>query len=99
MSMTFDERGVHPVRENFNYHVLIPTLQAGEGSGIYIKVECKGADKDDCLCRSNYCELEDQIKMVGWPDVIKSAGDIELARLSARMDWSDPEEPWVEVEP
>lgn len=88
-----------PLKEKFDYHVLTLTLDAGEGSDVSFKVECKGGDKDDCACDPQYCQLEDQIKMVGLWDVLKAAGDIELVRLSARMDWSDPEEPWVEVEP
>lgn len=88
-----------PVKENFKYHTLIVTLEAGEGQGYTHKVQCHGADKNDCACTQAFCQLDEQIRMVGLFDVLKAAGDIELARLSARMDWTDPEEPWVEVEP
>ena len=87
-----------PLKENFKHHDLIIVLNPGEGEGISFKVECRGADKEECVC-DVFCQVKDTIDMVGLWDCIKSAGEIELARLSARMDWTDPEEPWVEVEP
>lgn len=95
----FPDLPVYDPRENFNYHVLEFVLNPGEGSGITVKVECKGADKDDCACTKDDCQMEYQIKMCGWEDITKAAGDVPLGKVSARMDWTDQDEPWVEVEP
>jgi hypothetical protein len=88
-----------PLKEKFDYHVLTVKLLAGEGEGITVEVECKGGDKKDCMCDSKYCHVKELILNIGWPDIVRAAGEIELVRLSARMDWTDPEEPWVDVEP
>jgi hypothetical protein len=90
---------VYDPRENFNYHVIEFILGAGKQGGIRAKVECKGADKKDCVCTSERCEMKNLISMCGWEDVMKAAGDIPLGKVSARMDLTDNEEPWVEVEP
>lgn len=87
-----------PLKENFDYHVITVKLLRGEASGITFEVECKGGDKDDCVCDPSFCQLKELIALEG-VDVIRSAGDIDLMRLSTRVDWSDPDEPWVDVEP
>jgi hypothetical protein len=95
----FSDGVVHPVKEKFEYHTLTVILPAGQSETPIVRVECKGSDRDDCVCDSKYCQLEELIDNVGPWDVMRSAGEIELARLSARADWSDPEEPWIDVEP
>lgn len=87
------------MKENFDYHVLTIKLLAGEGEQPVAEVECKGADKDDCACTPQFCQIKECMYTVGTWDVIRAAGDIELARISARMDWTDPDEPWLDVEP
>jgi hypothetical protein len=87
------------IAEKFEDHTISVVLLAGEGEGMTMRVECKGADKDRSLCEENHCQVDALIRDVGWPDVIKAAGEIELSKLSARVDWSDYDEPWVEVEP
>lgn len=94
-----DYEPTKPLKEKFDYHTLVLTLVAGEGEGITFKVECRGAGRDDCACRSGFCLMKETIDGVGLEDILRSAGDIELARLSARMDYTDYDEPWVEVEP
>jgi len=87
------------IEEKFEEHTLTLTLLAGEGEGFKVDVECKAKDNDHSVCTSKLCMLDDLIKSVGFTDIVKAAGDIELGKLSAKVDWRDPEEPWVEVEP
>lgn len=88
-----------PVKEKFDYHTIALVLPAGEGEGLRLDIKCKGADKEDCSCNSDFCNLEDIIQQVGWSEAIRAAADIPLSRVSARVDWSDPEEPYIDVEP
>lgn len=98
MSELIDPEAPMPLKEKFDYHTLIVKLPAGEGEYPTIEVQCRGVDKGDCMCTQGLCQVREQYAMVGW-DAIRAAGDIELARISARMDWTDPEEPWLDVEP
>lgn len=84
--------------ESWNGHVVTLVLPRGEGNGIEAKIECKEGDIDDSPCNPDFCAMKDVYDQVGW-DVFKSAGEIDLVKLSARMDWSTPDEPWIEVEP
>lgn len=92
-------KAILPVKEKFEYHTLILVLPSGESELPEVRVECKGADKEDSVCDERFCQVKELFLSVGTWDAIRSAGEIELGRLSARMDWSDPEEPWVDVEP
>lgn len=87
-----------PMRENFNHHTLSIKLLRGSSEMPTLEVLCKGAGEDDCTCTEQECQMKNLISDMGW-DVIRAAGEIDLARLSARIDWSDAEEPWVDVEP
>lgn len=86
-------------KEKWDYHTITVILPAGEGEYPRLEVECRGGDKDDCSCTTRICAMKDQIDQIGAWDGLRAAADIPLAKLSARMDWSDPEEPWIEVEP
>lgn len=88
-----------PVKEDFNHHTLVIELLAGESEYPTVTVQCHKPDDDQNMCDTRICQVRELIASVGAWDIIRSAGDIELARLSARVDWSDPEEPWVDVEP
>lgn len=87
-----------PPRYDFNGHVVTVVLPAGEGEYPTLRFECKEAELDNSPCRPAECQMEGLWKDIGW-DVLKAAGEIDLGKLSARVDWSDPEEPWIEVEP
>lgn len=89
---------MQPLKESFDYHTIEVVLLAGEGNGIQYRVKCLGADKDDCACTANECQMLTMVQYDGI-DMIKSAGDVTLGHMSARMDYSDFEEPWIEVEP
>lgn len=101
--MDFDSDPVRengqPKLENWNYHVLRIVLLQGKGKGFEPRVVCKGADKDDCACTETMCWVSEHIYSNGLWDILSAAGEIEFTALSARMNWSDYEEPWVEVEP
>lgn len=93
----FGKEQKHPAY-NFNGHVVTIVLPAGEGEYPTLKFECKEAELENSGCILQDCQMETLWRDVGW-DVIKAAGDIEIGKLSARVDWSDPDEPWIEVEP
>ena len=95
----FGEENKQPKLENWDYHKLIIVILAGKGSGWEPRVVCSGADKEDCACTEQLCQVREQIYSGGLWDVLDVAGDIELTPLNARMNWTDYEEPWVEVRP
>lgn len=88
-----------PIKEDFKDHTLVVELPAGEGEQPVVKTECHNPNSDQNMCDVRHCQVKDLIATVGAWDVIRAAGDIELTRLSGRIDWSDPEEPWLDVEP
>jgi hypothetical protein len=86
------------IKGNFNGHTVSVVLPGGEGEYVTLRFECKEADVASSPCSKEQCQMEEIFGDIGW-DVVRAAGEIELTRLSARVDWSDPEEPWIELEP
>jgi hypothetical protein len=87
-----------PIYDSFDGHVVTVVLPAGGGEYPVPKFECKESSRDDSVCTPAWCQLKELYDSVGW-EIFKAAGEIELAKLSAKADWRDPEEPWIEVEP
>lgn len=85
-----------PVRNAWEGHTVIAILPAGQGEYPTLKFECHEADRDDTTCTSSECHVRELYNNVGW-DVLRCEDDIELGRLEARADWSDPDEPWIDV--
>lgn len=98
MSELFSEGPMLPLKEDWNDHVVTIVLPHGGGEEPTLKIECKSADNPMSVCTEDICQMKELYRSVGW-DAVRAAGDIELARLSARIDWTDPEEPWLDVEP
>lgn len=84
--------------EKFEEHDIALILPSGEGEGIEAKVTCRAGHSEQSCCTPTWCAVKDQIDMCGIWDVLRSKEDQELVILKAKIDWSDPEEPWVEVE-
>jgi hypothetical protein len=94
----FPDEPQYSPQESFDGHVITVVLPKGEGEYPTLKIECKSVGIDNSPCQEIECVLEQLYKDVGW-ELIRAAGDIELGKLSARVDWTDPEEPWIDVEP
>ena len=92
----FAGKPLPPLKEDFKYHDIVLKLGAGDGEGVSFEVKCRGKDADDCVC-DTFCQVKDTLDMVGLWDVLRSENEVELCTIQARMDWTDPEEPWVEV--
>lgn len=86
------------MKESFDSHVVTIILLQGEGEQPTPRFECKSADDPKSACSPEICAMKDVYDNVGW-EVFRAAGEIELVKLSARVDWSDSEEPWIDVEP
>lgn len=88
-----------PIYDSFDGHVVTIKIPAGEGESYpTLEIECKEGDRDDSVCNPGSCQMKELYDSVGW-ECLRAAGEIELSKLSAKVDWSDPEEPWIEVEP
>lgn len=95
----FDPKAVnYPAKGDFNGHVVTVVLPAGGGEYPVLKFKCKEAEVDSSPCTSRICYMKDLYDNVGW-DCLRSAGEIDLAELSARVDSTDVDEPWIDVEP
>lgn len=87
-----------PIKESFEDHVIVLILPSGEGEYPTAEIQCLAPQSDKNMCNVGNCEMQTLYAMVGW-DAIRSAGDIKLARLSARIDWTVADEAWIDVEP
>lgn len=93
----FDDEPKTYTKGDFGGHAAILTQPAGEGEMPTVKFQCRESMQDDSPCTPDLCQMDELWRSVGW-DAVRSAGEIELVRLSARVDWTDAEEPWIDLE-
>lgn len=89
---------VYDSREPFEWHTIELVIMASHGEAYPdVKIECKAADIEKSPC-NQICMLKDLYDSVGW-EIFRASAEIPLGKLSARIDWTDSEEPYVDLEP